>query len=229
MSIMKTHIKFFSVITALVLVSITFSCSQDKIDPALVLDEVMTPNGYHQTVNPPSDALARLEELSLENPKNHYYYLTRNDLNTSEWIFPQTELKIEYVAKSKITDVDSKTNVVGVVVKKIQGNYRDEKFIIAENRPLPKDGLGNFYEYISNNLSYPEEAKKAGVQGKVFIEFVVDEDGKLTEVKVIRGIGSGCDEEAIRVMKEAPNWTPGIIGGKTAKVKMILPISYKLS
>jgi len=226
---MKTHIKFLPVAIVVMLISIIFSCSPDKIDPALVLDEIITPQGYHQIDNPPGDASARLEELRLENPKDQYYYLSRNDPNSSKWIFSQTELKIEYVSNSEPIDADSKSVVLGVVVKKIQGDYRDEKFMIAENQPVPKGGLQSFYEYISNNLLYPIEAKNAGVQGKVYIEFVVDEDGKLTEVKALKGIGSGCDAEAIRVMKEAPNWTPGTVGGKNAKVKMILPISYKLS
>lgn len=225
---MKKKITFLNLVTAITLTGLTLSCSQNSVDPALVLDEVFIPDGYLQVDTPPSDAMARLEELRLENPKDHFYYLKRSDLKSDSWIFPQNELKIEYVANSMSNDPKQKPEVLGLVVKKIKGNYMDEKFTIAESRPSPKDGLGTFYEYISNNLSYPEEAKKAGVQGKVYIEFIVDENGDLTEVKVIKGIGSGCDAEAVRVMNEAPNWTPGTVGGQPAKVKMIIPISYKL-
>jgi protein TonB len=85
-----------------------------------------------------------------------------------------------------------------------------------------------FYHYIQENLKYPEEAKKQGIEGKVFVQFVVDKDGKLTEVKAVKGIGAGCDEEAVRVIKEAPAWNPATVVDMPVKIRMILPITYKL-
>jgi len=226
---MKTHklISSFSILITL-LVIIT-SCEQQQADPALVLDEVFLPEGYHQVDNPSADIASRLEELRLENPKDHYYYLQRNDVNAEKWIFPQKELKIEYVAHSEASDTDKKPMVAGLIVKKIQGNWKDEKFLIVESQPAPKYGLNAFYHYIQENLKYPELAKKEGIQGKVFVEFVVDEKGRLTEIKAVKGIGAGCDEEAVRVLREAPQWIPAKIIGEPVKVKMILPVTYKLS
>jgi len=89
--------------------------------------------------------------------------------------------------------------------------------------------MKELFAYIEKNLTYPEEAKKSGIEGKVFVEFVVDQNGKLTKVNAIKGIGAGCDAEAVRVIKEAPNWIPGLIAEKAGKVRMILPINYKLS
>jgi TonB family protein len=205
-----------------------FSCEQDKVDPALVLAEVLIPEGYHQIDHPPADALARLEELRLENPKDQFYYLQRSDIKSENWIFAQKELKIEFVANSESNSVTEKPQILGVVVKKIQGDWKNENFMIVENQPEPKEGINAFYHYIQENLKYPEEAKKMGVEGKVFVQFVVDKDGKLSEVKAVKGIGAGCDEEAVRVIKEAPAWNPATVVDIPVKTRMILPITYKL-
>lgn len=225
---MKTNINFITSIALIAIACIISSCDKDNVDPPQILDEVFLPNGYHQIDNPPEDALARLVELRLENTKDHYYYLKRENITAEKWIFPQKELKIEYVDYNESSLPNEKSAVLGVVVKKIQGNWKDEQFSIVESQPTPKDGMKVFYEYISTNLKYPEEAKKSGIEGKVFIEFVVDENGKLTNIKAVRGIGAGCDEEAIRVLKAAPNWNPAKIVDMAVKVRMILPITYKL-
>jgi protein TonB len=66
------------------------------------------------------------------------------------------------------------------------------------------------------------------VEGKVFVEFVVEKDGTLTQFTVVKGIGAGCDEEAIRIMQEAPAWEPGKQRGRPVKQRMVLPIFFKL-
>jgi protein TonB len=79
-------------------------------------------------------------------------------------------------------------------------------FRIVEEQPAPIGGYSAFYEYISKKLKYPAQARRMGIEGKVFVEFIVDKDGSITEVTVMKGIGSGCDEEAIRVIKAAPKF-----------------------
>lgn len=229
--IMKTKKSMFKLFATIILTSILFSCNQDKIDPALELDDMFVPEGYHQIDNPSSDVLARLEELRLENPNNNYYYLERKDKNVSqsrEWVFPQKELKIEFSDFEKGESGHQNPKLNGVIVKKISGDWREEEFIVIESQPVPKEGMKAFYGYISENLKYPEEAKKMGIEGKVFVEFVVDKDGKLINIKSVKGIGAGCDEEAIRVLKSAPKWTPATVVDMPVKVRMIIPITYKL-
>lgn len=228
---MKNQIKLLGATLSIALLTIFSSCNQDSINPALVLDEVFLPTGYVQIDNPSMDALTRLDEFRLENKNDHYYYLklkNANMANTSKWIFPQKELKIEYVDYDESAKAVVNQRVQGVIVKRIRGDWNEEVFIIVEGRPKPQGGLQHFYEYISNNIKYPVEAKNAGIEGRVFVEFVVDQKGKLTELKAVKGIGAGCDEEAIRVLSEAPKWIPGMVGEKAGKVRMILPISYKL-
>jgi periplasmic protein TonB len=103
----------------------------------------------------------------------------------------------------------------------------DEIFTIVENQPEPYGGYKTFYDFISNNLKYPQRAISSGIEGKVYVQFVVEKDGSLTDIQVLRGIGFGCDEEAVRVLSDAPKWISGKQRGKPVRVKMILPIHFK--
>ncbi len=104
----------------------------------------------------------------------------------------------------------------------------DEIFTIVEEQPTPDGGMGAFYQFVRKNLKYPSQARRMGIEGKVFVQFVVDKDGTITEVAAIKGIGAGCDEEAIRVLKNHPKWKPGKQRGRPVKVRMVIPITFKL-
>lgn len=104
----------------------------------------------------------------------------------------------------------------------------DEPFLIVENMPSPKGGLGAFYRYISKNLRYPRQARKLDISGKVIIQFVINEVGELTALKILKGIGAGCEEEVIRLFKNAPPWEPGKQRGKPVKVKQSMTINFRL-
>lgn len=104
----------------------------------------------------------------------------------------------------------------------------DIVFRIVEEQPSPVGGYSAFYEYIGKKLKYPAQARRMGIEGKVFVEFIIDKDGSITEVKLMKGIGGGCDEEAIRVIKAAPKWKPGKQRGQPVKVKLVVPITFKL-
>lgn len=87
---------------------------------------------------------------------------------------------------------------------------------------------GDMYAFLSRNIRYPAAAKHSGISGKVLIRFVVNEDGKIYGAKVLRGIGGGCDEEALRVVNAMPAWSPGMQNGNPVKVYFTLPISFML-
>ena len=78
-------------------------------------------------------------------------------------------------------------------------------------------------------MVYPIQAKRMGVEGRVFCEFIVNKDGSLAEIKVLRGIGAGCDEEAVRVLKESPTWKPAKQRGKPVRSRFHMAIGFKLS
>jgi protein TonB len=101
-------------------------------------------------------------------------------------------------------------------------------FQVVENMPEFPGGRGALMKYLATNIKYPPYAKEAGIQGRVFINFVVETDGSITAVKVLRGIGGGCDEEAIRVVKSMPKWKPGMQRGKPVRVSFNLPVKFTL-
>ena len=105
----------------------------------------------------------------------------------------------------------------------------DEIFQVVEEMPVFPGGETKLLEYISNNIQYPQVARETGIQGRVFIGFVVEPDGSISNVKLLRGIGGGCDEEAIRVVKSMPKWKPGKQRGKVVRVSYQIPISFKLT
>jgi len=104
----------------------------------------------------------------------------------------------------------------------------EEIFLIVEEQPSPKGGMKAFYNHVNSIIRYPSQARRLGVQGRVFVQFVIEKDGSITQVAVIRGIADDCDKEAIRVVSSAPAWNPGKQRGKPVRVKMSLPISFRL-
>ena len=99
---------------------------------------------------------------------------------------------------------------------------------IIEEQPAPVGGMPAFKQFLKKNLKYPNQARRMGIEGKVFVQFIVDRDGSLNDIKVLKGIGAGCDEEAVRVLKKHPKWSPGKQRGRPVKVRMVIPIFFKL-
>ena len=104
----------------------------------------------------------------------------------------------------------------------------EEIFTIVETAPEPVGGYAAFHKYIAESLKYPTAAERLNVSGKVFVKFVVEKDGSLTDLEVVKGIGAGCDEEAVRVIAGAPKWNPGKQRGQPVRVSKIIPIRFIL-
>lgn len=103
-----------------------------------------------------------------------------------------------------------------------------EIFTIVEQMPEFPGGEEKLFEYLQKNIKYPALAKENGITGTVYVTFVVKGDGKIDDVKKLRGIGGGCDEEALRVVKNMPPWKPGRQNGKNVMVQYNLPIRFTL-
>ncbi|WP_443936856.1 energy transducer TonB [Pedobacter sp. MW01-1-1] len=99
-------------------------------------------------------------------------------------------------------------------------------FVSIDKQPEYKGGMQNFYQYISSELKYPEEAKKNKTQGKVFLSFVVEKDGSLSDITVTRGLTKETNEEAIRVLQKSPKWEPGVYKGQPVRVKYNININF---
>lgn len=105
----------------------------------------------------------------------------------------------------------------------------DDIFTVVEKMPEFIGGDDALNKFLGQNLNYPQMAKELGIQGKVWTTFIIDEFGNVTNVEVIRGIGGGCDDEALRVISLMPRWNPGKQGGHNVKVKFNFPINFKLN
>jgi TonB family protein len=103
-----------------------------------------------------------------------------------------------------------------------------EIFTAVEQNPEFVGGQAKMYQYLGENIKYPAAAQRANISGRVFVKFVVEDDGSIGDVKVMKGIGFGCDEEAIRVVKSMPRWKPGVQNGKNVRVYYNMPIVYRL-
>jgi periplasmic protein TonB len=142
---------------------------------------------------------------------------------------PDTEeIKEELNIKFDV-EVSEDTKIEEIVVAPVEEKENvDEIFTVVEESATPKGGYPAFYKFVSDKIKYPAQARRMGIEGKVFVEFVVNRDGSIVDVKVLKGIGAGCDEEALRIVQSAPAWTPGKQRGKPVRQKMVIPITFKL-
>ncbi|MFW6370601.1 MAG: energy transducer TonB, partial [Bacteroidota bacterium] len=110
-----------------------------------------------------------------------------------------------------------------------ESKVEDQVFYIVEEMPTFQGGeAGNFRSFIMKNVVYPQEAKAKKEEGQVFVEFIVDATGSVTNVKVVRGVSPALDKEAIRVVQSSPAWGPGKQHGKNVPVKFTFPIMFSL-
>ena len=158
---------------------------------------------------------------------------------------PQMEQQAKYTAPVVVDSVDEKVEIATTedmvststneevteeVVETNQAIQEEEivNFYVIEEKPEFPGGEEAMMKWIAANVKYPEIAKENGVTGKVFIQFVINKDGKVVDVEVLRGVDPYLDKEAKRVVSDMPAWTPGKQRGKTVKVSFQLPINFKL-
>ena len=121
-----------------------------------------------------------------------------------------------------VDSTEKKTDIPTIFVKKAVEPEKIEVFV----QQMPEmEGMAQF---IANNLIYPQIAKENGTTGTVFLTFVVEKDGAISDVKILKGIGDGCEQEAMRVVKMMPKWKPGINHGNPVRVQCNLPVKFKL-
>lgn len=129
----------------------------------------------------------------------------------------------EIIAPPEETAAPTKTETVVELAP-----VKDEPFVAVEQNPEFPGGMTALRDFLQKNLRYPNGAVQAGIQGKVYVSFVVNTDGTLTDVQTMKGIGFGCDEEALRVIRQMPRWKPGRQAGRAVRVKFNLPVAFTL-
>lgn len=106
---------------------------------------------------------------------------------------------------------------------------KDSVYSFVEQQAEFPGGIQALSDFLALNLIYPEQAIADSIEGRIYVEFIVEKDGSLSSVKILRGIGGGCDEEAIRVIQLMPEWNPGESNGETVRVKNTLPVNFSLA
>ncbi len=200
--------------------------SQKTIDPVLVDISPTIMHPVKPPVNPPP-ASARIKTQASTVPVIIDDHLVPDK--------PMTENKKMDDSQPGTTTSDGVVTTTG----SISGNGTGKKQIVTEPviavatppvrcvSQMP-DFAGDMGAYISKHLRYPDAARSAGIEGQVMIEFVVNEDGSVSNARVVRGIGGGCDEEALRMVNSMPKWKPGKQNGMPVKVIFALPIKFVL-
>lgn len=225
----KIAITFLSAI----LVFVVVAC-QDQ-----VMSDIQYITSKSTMVNPESysDQVKQLiGKLQTENPSASYFVMELTEEDAAKKF---EELESQYQGRFK-----------GITVENIKGDKRSftifekgdisnslaqltktegEVFTIVEESAEPKGGMEEFYRHLATVITYPTEARQKGIEGRVFVEFIVNTNGSISDVVVIKGIGSGCDEEAARVVALANPWNPGKQKGQVVRQRMVVPIIFQLS
>lgn len=224
-------------------------CKQEGHETSVVLEEITTEmNGQTITLPAPRPIYGSLNVEST--PQMATLYIDGQEMgktprSINEILVGQHEIKLvkEGYADYKETVTISKgeRKQAKVTLNKLQEesqsfdpipsediSIEEEIFQIVEEMPSFPGGEPKVMEYIGKNIKYPQIARESGIQGRVFVSFVVECDGSISNAKVLRGIGGGCDEEAVRVVTNMPKWKPGKQHGKAVRVSYLLPVNFKL-
>ena len=160
------------------------------------------------------------------------------------YVLPLAAIAVAAFARPEVQNASSEisavkvNDLVGNLVTNLEENFtlpdsnvqlpQDSIYEIVEVMPVFPGGQTGMMKYLSDNIKYPEEAQEAGIEGRVFTRFVINEDGSVSDVEILRGVHPLLDAEAIRVVKTMPKWTPARQDGKTVKVKYALPLVFRL-
>jgi protein TonB len=198
------------------------------ISASLVAFEWKTPD-YGNTVLPPrtgfepdDDFIEIFKEKKPELPKPPATTIF-NVVDKTTDDFPEIEINIEIDPGGKIEPYK-----MPEVLPDEPEAQDPEIFYVAEDMPLFPGGDAALMKYLSTNTSYPTAAREAGISGIVYVTFIIETDGSVSSIAVLRSVAGGCTEEAVRVVSEMPTWTPGKQRGKPVRVRMNLPVKFTL-
>jgi TonB family protein len=163
-----------------------------------------------------------------------------NQFNNQKFIKMRLKMLSKNKTKSQIWRYATVPALIGVLTigassftlketsSPIEITNSDPVYDSVDVMPEFKGGMQELFAFMGNNIKYPKQSAKDGIEGKVMVEFIVTKNGEVKDAKVLKGVNDEIDAESIRVINAMPNWTPGVKDGKKVNVKMVLPIAYKL-
>lgn len=194
--------------------------------PSTVVDDTLTdilpvpdPAGIQNDVIPVSEQDAGITGPEQSQPETKKVTIVDDDVVVDEQIFVEAEVQTEAAEEQEILAFEIKE----------EAEEEISIFMVVEQMPEFPGGEDSLNLFIKRNLTYPMTAVESGIQGRVFVTFIIEADGSVNDVRILRGIGGGCDEEALRVISMMPKWIPGIQRGKPVRVQYNLPIKFTLN
>ncbi len=147
---------------------------------------------------------------------------------------PAEKLEVAVISSKTVEGAEAKDVFIPppppkeVAVVKVAPPAEEEILIGVEQDAEFPGGMNELMKYLKKNVKYPPAAQRANISGRVVLQFVVEKDGSVGQIKVLKSVGFGCDEEAIRVVKSMPKWSPGRQNGRAVRVWHTLPVTYTL-
>ena len=172
-----------------------------------------------------------LGQLNLDDLEEEIIPITRQEITPPPPPPPPPEVIVivedivEIVDEAKIETTESDE----MVAIEIEEESDEEFFMVVENMPEFPGGDAGLMKYIQKNVKYPPIAKEYNITGKVYVSFIVDKSGSVTDVKIVRGVDKSLDAEAVRVVKSLPKYKPGKQRGKAVRVMFTIPINFTLN
>lgn len=184
----------------------------------------------------PKEVQTELEKMKIETPNSKFIVIEMNENGRQIMEKLESERTPENnIQKMSVISAVGHENRFVIIAQGKETDMlsditksEDEVFTIVERSAEPVGGVTQYFAFLAENLKYPKDAVDKKIQGRVFAEFVVNVDGTLSDIKIAKGIGNGCDEEALRVLKLDYKWTPGQQRGKPVKQKMVMPVAFVL-
>lgn len=222
--------------SALFITSYIFA--HQKEDTKKVTEVILNVQDIQQEDVPPVEEIPEPEPpRQIEPPRTIQYVAPEVVENTENETPPPTTEEIEVAVISTATnpgaDVTSIAEVPPAVappaeVKVAEVEESNEAFLSVEVNPTFAGGVSEMYKFLNKTLKYPSAAQRANVSGRVYMTFIVEKDGSITDVQVLKSVGFGLDEEATRAIKLMPKWIPGKQNGRNVRVKFTMPVIFKL-
>jgi len=210
----KTIYTLMGFIVALSLIYIAFewtkkevSIYEDVSSEVLIEDEIEIVQTAEALPPPPPPEVPEVIEV---------LNVVEDDVETAEIVIDTEDDKNKQVviqAPVQVAVVEEESEVV---------------FMVVESMPSFPGGDAALFKYLSDNIKYPVIAQESGIQGRVICQFVVNRDGSIVDIEVVRSVDKSLDAEAVRVISKMPKWTPGKQRGKTVRVKYTLPVNFRL-
>jgi len=232
-------VKRGSLLMGILLVGLSSACSDNvedqkdkKVEKSQIEKTGIQAKGkkLSQTTNASSPSSTTSKTVNVPQSDRRIQFLPPRIVEYDDEYPPVEQISdIDWSAKTQAGSDDYFGDVEPAPMPEIRAN--DNVLEIVDEPAAFPGGMAAMREFLKNNMMYPAIAKDAGIQGKCYIRFIVNTDGSISDVKVLRGVPDcpECDKEAVRVVKNMPNWAPGKMNGKVVRMYYNLPISFKLT